>query len=77
VKRRDSIVEALRHGEWVRTQWVARVAYNLPAVAGGFLPYYAAAHQELERLRRQGRVDRRFVTDGRGIRRSEWRLRGE
>lgn len=66
----NSVLGAMGSGEWLRTQWIARVAFNLPAVHGPWTPYYAQARAALSALERQGRVERRRVD-----RREEWRLR--
>jgi len=80
----ECVLDAMRSGEWLRSQWIARVAFELgadpwePAQGGRVLAV-------LCRLEAAGRVERREVKQGRsgeiagvGVRftipRSEWRL---
>jgi hypothetical protein len=75
----------MRSGEWLRTQWIARVAFGL-----GTRPWHPQYGQRalvaLRRLESAGRVERRPATSPRqaeiaallirfSIPRGEWRLR--
>jgi hypothetical protein len=81
---RQLVLGAMRSGEWLRTQWIARVAFGLgdgpwqPQFATKILPV-------LRELKRAGRVEERMSSESRegalagapirfAIPRSEWRL---
>jgi hypothetical protein len=79
------VVAAMRSGEWLRTQWIARVAFELGAAP--WRPEHASrVLATLRRLEADGRVERRDVLatcEGViaavavqfSIPRNEWRLR--
>jgi hypothetical protein len=82
----ERVLGAMRSGEWLRTQWIARVAFGL-----GTRPWRPQHGQRallaLRRLESAGRVEQRPVTALREgevagltirlpIPRAEWRLRG-
>jgi hypothetical protein len=78
------VLDALRSGEWLRTQWIARVAFGLGAAPGPH-PEYALASRLLRRLEAAGAVERRDAAELRRgqiagapvaftIPRDEWRL---
>ncbi|MBX5470681.1 MAG: hypothetical protein IRZ21_12390 [Thermoleophilaceae bacterium] len=55
------ILDAMRSGEWLRTQWIARVVFRLGDAPGPHLREYGLTLRELERLERAGVVERRTV----------------
>jgi hypothetical protein len=78
------VLDALRSREWLRTQWIARVAFDLGAAPGPH-PEYAATRRTLRRLEAAGAVERRDAAELRRgevagvpvaftIPRDEWRL---
>jgi len=81
---RELVLGAMRSGEWLRTQWVARVAFELGTVP--WHPDYGVRVQAvLRHLEARGRIERRDATSTREgsiagvqvrfpIPRSEWRL---
>jgi hypothetical protein len=81
---RDRVISAMRSGEWLRTHWIARVAFGLGA--GPWRPELGGrVRRVLRQLASDGRVEQREVTELRqgkvagahvtfGIPRSEWRL---
>jgi hypothetical protein len=82
---RERVLDAMRSGEWLREQWIARVAFDLGD--GPWRPHLGIrTRRVLERLEEHGRVQRRYVTEHRvgaigdapvefDIPRSEWRRR--
>lgn len=64
----------MRSGGLAATQWIARVAYNLPTVAGGFTAYYAEVHRILLTLERHGHVESRREQQDPARGRREWRI---
>lgn len=81
----DRILNAMRSGEWLREQWIARVAYGLDD--GPWNPAFGQrARQLLKTLERDGRVEQRAAAETRhgviadkpvdfDIPRIEWRIR--
>jgi hypothetical protein len=80
----ERILSAMRSGEWLRMQWIARVAFGLGAAPGPH-PEYARALRALRRLEAAGGVERRDAEELReghlsgvpvrfAVPRSEWRL---
>lgn len=82
---RQRVLDAMRSGEWLRTQWIARVAFGL-----GTQPWHPAHGQRvraaLTELEQDGTIERRPTTERRDgyiadhhitfeIPRTEWRLR--
>jgi hypothetical protein len=78
------VLDALRSGEWLRTQWIARVAFGLGAAPGPH-PEYATTRRLLRRLEAAGAVERRDAGETRradvagapvafAIPQDEWRL---
>lgn len=72
----ERVIDAMRSGEWLRTQWIARVAFGLGSARQG---------RTLRRLAAIGRVEQRDVEEQRegeigqvpvrpAIPRQEWRL---
>jgi hypothetical protein len=82
---RQRVLDAMRSGEWLRTQWIARVAFELGAQP--WQPSYGTrVRAALSRLERNGMIERRPATERRegqlagqpiafDIPRTEWRLR--
>jgi hypothetical protein len=78
------VLAAMRSGEWLRTQWIARVAFGLGTRP--WEPRYAVRIKAaLTRLERRGIIERRDATETRlgeiagqqiqfSIPRTEWRL---
>lgn len=75
------IMDAMRSGEWLRSQWIARAACNIGD--GEWRPELGVQTQRwLRDLERQGLVERREVPEERGkfagmrfdLSRDEWRL---
>jgi hypothetical protein len=84
-RERERTLGAMRSGEWLRTQWIARVAYELgsapPEIA---IPYIRRARAVLKQLEAEGMVERRAAAERRSgeiggapvvfdIPREEWR----
>lgn len=81
---RDRALDAMRSGEWLRTQWIARVAFGLGR--GPWEPAIGArCRRALASLTAAGRVEWREATERRSgdisgvpiafdIPRREWRL---
>lgn len=74
------VVEAMRSDEWLRTQWIMRVVYDLGKTpikdVPGWSQKVAAVLGVLRRLEGQGRVERRDATERKPygpIPRDEWR----
>lgn len=84
-KDRPRVLDAMRSGEWLRTQWIARVAFDLGARPWN--PRYGARVLAVLRpLEAGGKVERRETEETRigpvadvivalRIPRGEWRLR--
>ena len=82
---RESVLAAMRSREWLRTQWIGRVAFGLGTSA--WRPTDAArTRAALTRLEQEGMVESRVATEHRNaelcggavhfdIPRTEWRLR--
>jgi hypothetical protein len=81
---RRSVLAAMRSGEWLRTQWIARVAFDL-GTAPWRPEYGRRALALLKRLETDGHVEQRIVQAVRQgdiadvslsfpIPRTEWRL---
>jgi hypothetical protein len=80
------VLDAMRSGEWLRTQWIARAAFDASPPAGHVRPTVLALHV-LRHLERRGLVKRRAAEELRRgelapgvpvafrLPRSEWRLR--
>jgi hypothetical protein len=79
------VLDAVRSGEWLRTQRIARVAFGLGSTPGPHPHEYGATRRILRRLAASGRVDHRDADEQRegdiggvpvrfAIPRQEWRL---
>jgi hypothetical protein len=81
----ERVLDAMRSGEWLRTQWIARVAFGL-GIAQGPQPHeYGATRHILRWLAASGCVEQRDDLEQRegdiggvavrfAIPRQEWRL---
>jgi hypothetical protein len=79
------VLDAMRSGEWLRTQWIGRVAFGAAPPASHVEPTRRAL-RVLRRLEQEGLVERRAVEELRQgelapgvtvafpVPRSEWRL---
>jgi hypothetical protein len=53
----ERVLDAMPSGEWLRTQWIARVAFGLGSTPGPHPHEYGATRRILRRLAASGRVD--------------------
>ncbi len=81
---RELVLDAMRSGEWLRTQWIARVAFGL-GTAPWHHTYARRVLAVLGRLDADGAIEKRSAAEGRSgeiagvpvrfsIPRTEWRL---
>lgn len=78
--RSAEVERSMPAGEWLRTQWIVRVVFDLGKTpikdVPGWSQKIAAVLEALRRLEGQGRVERRDATEQKSygpIPRDEWR----
>jgi hypothetical protein len=83
----ECVLDAMRSGAWLRTQWIARVVSRLGSVPGPHPREYGATRRIVRVLAASGRVEHRDAHEHRqgdiggvpvrfAIPRQEWRLCG-
>ena len=58
------MLDAMRRGEWLRTRWIVRVAFEVSPSAD-YRPFVSRARRALRALVQDGRVERRSTAERR------------
>jgi hypothetical protein len=58
------VVDAMRSREWLRIQWILRVAFNVSASAD-YRPFVSRTRRALRTLMQDGRLERRSTAERR------------